>query len=71
MGIAGDSCLVVVGVGEGRRWRSGRRGVGRRCWGGVALVPPGVRGRVGVDSGSRGLVFRLGTGPAGVPRRGG
>jgi mannose-6-phosphate isomerase len=71
VGIAGDSCLVVVGVGgvtvigqEGRAETVLARG-------GVALVPPGVRGRVGVDSGARGLVFRLGTGPAGVPRRGG
>lgn len=60
--INGEACLVVVGVDgttaiehEGH----GETVLGR---GGVALVPPGVRGRLTASTGSRGLVFELGRG---------
>lgn len=58
----GEGCSVVVGVEGTTTIEPETGGATALARGAVALVPPGVKGRVAVGAGSRGLVFALARG---------
>lgn len=57
--VSGDKCLVVMGVEGTATVEHQGHGVTELGRGGVALVPPGVKGHLATGPGARGLVFLL------------